>query len=320
MSPGTCEVRGPVARSAAGIENLRVLRPGQREVVALEMEREDAGRRLGWEDAFGVLHRREVSFATAAIVSVALATAAAAAALAVSVLDRRGPNELSRLIDVGKPVYCGGGTRPYVALTFDDGPTPWSRQLVAVLRRNGARATFFEIGMKAARHPDLAALEAAAGEVGDHSWSHPTLSNLGVPAITRELGRAQRAIAAITRRPVRLTRPPFGATDPRVAAVAQRLGLVVVLWNVDSGDASAPTTPPAAVVARQLTERVKAGAIVLLHEDETVPTAVDAMRMFLPVLRRQGLHAVTVSELLQLDPPAAPSLGNSAACHSTWTG
>ena len=267
-----------------------------------------------------MLHRREVSSAKWAIGLGSLVAAVAAGIVLVGVWTGDGRSDVERLIGNGLPVYCGGGTGPYVALTFDDGPSPWSRQLTALLRANGTRATFFEIGQKAARHPDLVRLEAATGEIGDHSWSHPALESLTTSRITEELERADRVESEIGGQNVQLARPPFGATDPRVAEVARQLGLLVVLWNVDSGDASAATTPPSRVVARQLAERVRAGAIVLLHEDETVPTALGARREFLPELRQRGLHAVTVSDLLRLDPPSRDSIGNRGACHSTWTG
>lgn len=249
---------------------------------------------------------------------VVLILAAGAAASTATLENGRG-SQVSRLTHLGKPVYCGGGTRPYVALTFDDGPTHWAPTLLRVLRANGARATFFEIGSKAARHPELVRLEAAAGELADHSWSHPTLPGLSRGRVVDELGRAQRVIARISGRPVTLVRPPFGAEDPVVAEVARDLGLLVVLWNVDSGDASAASTPPSSVVARQLADRIRPGAIVLLHEDETVPTAVDAMRTFLPILRSRGLQSVTVSDLLRLDPPAPGSLGNAGGCNVSWS-
>jgi peptidoglycan/xylan/chitin deacetylase (PgdA/CDA1 family) len=232
---------------------------------------------------------------------------------------RSGGTSLHRLVAAGQPVYCGGGTGPYVALTFDDGPTRWTPLLLAVLKANHARATFFEIGEKAARHPDWVRKEAEAGEVGDHSWSHPSLPGLGRRRVTDELGRTKRTIERISSGPVRLVRVPSGARDAIVDDVAERLGLLEVLWNVDDGDASAPSTPSSAVIARNLTARVRPGAIVLLHEDETVPRAIEALRIFLPQLRRQGLKPVTVSELLQLDPPAAGSLGNRGGCNSSWS-
>jgi peptidoglycan-N-acetylglucosamine deacetylase len=249
-----------------------------------------------------------------------LAIAATAAAVrAVTGQGRSARTEIRELIATGYPVYCGGGTGPYVALTFDDGPTRWTPRLVRVLHANGARATFFEVGRKAAARPNFVQLEAEAGEVGDHSWSHPSLPGLPNPKVVGELELQQNAVQRITGERPNLFRPPFGARDARVDSIAAGLGLLDVLWNIDSGDASEASTPSSAQIVRDLTERVRAGGIVLLHEDETVPRTVDAMRQFLPELRRRGLHAVTVSDLLRLDPPNQQELPNGeGGCNSSW--
>jgi peptidoglycan/xylan/chitin deacetylase (PgdA/CDA1 family) len=237
-----------------------------------------------------------------------------------AVFTSRGPrSEVRPLVALGEPIYCGGGKGPYVALTFDDGPTPFTPELLRVLRQNGARATFFEIGEKVAKHPDLARMEAAAGAVGNHTWSHPDLPGLSAAAIDKEVGRANDVIASESGRTVSFFRPPFGARNAEVDRVARRLGLLEVLWNVDSGDASVASTPPSTIIDRNLLDRVRAGAIVLLHEDVTVPRALNAVRMFLPKLRRRGLKAVTLNELLRRDPPVRSELPNGAGgCNSSW--
>jgi peptidoglycan-N-acetylglucosamine deacetylase len=240
------------------------------------------------------------------------------AAVLVTVLWAGG-SPVGRLIRLGYPIYCGGGAHPYVALTFDDGPTRWTPDLLGVLNRGLARATFFEIGEKAARKPDLVKQEAAAGEVGEHTWSHRSLPGLPCAQVVQELGRAKRVIERLSGRPVDLFRPPFAARNATVDEVSHRLGLLTVLWNADSGDASAPSTPSSATIARNLADQVRPGAIVLLHEDETAPRAIGALRIFLPELRRRGLRAVTVSDLLRLDPPVRSELPNgSGGCNSTW--
>jgi len=261
-----------------------------------------------------VSRRRVIAFAAALAVA-----AAAAAVLAVTGQGRSARTEIRELIATGYPVYCGGGTGPYVALTFDDGPTRWTPRLVHLLQANDARATFFEVGRKAAARPNLVRLEAGAGEVGDHSWSHPSLSRLPNSNVVGQLELQQNTIQRITGERPNLFRPPFGARDARVDSIAADLGLLDVLWNIDSGDASEASTPSSAQIVRNLNHRVRAGGIVLLHEDETVPRTVDAMRQFLPQLRRLGLHAVTVSDLLRLDPPNQRELPNGeGGCNSSW--
>jgi peptidoglycan-N-acetylglucosamine deacetylase len=223
------------------------------------------------------------------------------------------------LLAAGIPIYCGGGTGPYVALTFDDGPGPFSSQLVDVLRQNGARATFFLIGKKVVHKPGLVRKEASVGALGDHSFTHPNLAELSPEQIRRELTRTRKAIKRVTKRKVLLFRPPFGDNDPSILRIARRLGMLEVLWNEDSGDASEAVTPSSQQIYANLVARVRPGAIVLLHEDESVPRTLDAVRMFLPVLAARGLKAVTVPQLLRLDPPPLEQLPKgSGGCNSSW--
>ena len=223
------------------------------------------------------------------------------------------------LLDAGIPIYCGGGTEPYVALTFDDGPGPYARQLVAVLRQYGARATFFNIGSKVVVHPRLVELEASVGTIGDHSFTHPNLITLQPEEIRSELARTKKAIKRITGRKVILFRPPFGDNAQEILRIARRLGMLEVMWNQDSGDASEASTPSSQEIYQHLVERVRAGGIVLMHEDEVVPRTLDALRMFLPVLQQEGLHAVTVPQLLRLDPPPLEQVAKgSGGCNSSW--
>jgi peptidoglycan-N-acetylglucosamine deacetylase len=251
----------------------------------------------------------------------ALAVAATAAA-AVAASSSATPSPTFReLLDAGIPIYCGGGTGPYVALTFDDGPGPFSTQLVDVLRRNGARATFFLIGRKVVRRPELARTEASVGALGDHSFTHTNLITLSPEQIRRELARTQKAIRRVTRRKPVLFRPPFGDNDPGILQIARRLGMLEVMWNADSGDASEPSTPSSQQIYQNLVDRVRPGAIVLLHEDESVPLTLDAVRMFLPVLKQRGLQAVTVPKLLRVDPPPLEQVKKgSGGCNSSWPG
>ena len=259
--------------------------------------------------------RRGLGLAAAAVV------AAAATILGLTAFGhaRSAHAEIRSLIATGDAVYCGGGKGPYVALTFDDGPTPWTPKLVKLLRANGAEATFFEIGEKAAERPDLVRLEAAAGEIGDHTWSHLSLPALPNAKVVGQLELQQNAVERITGERPHLFRPPFAAHSARVDSIAAGLGLLDVLWNVDSGDASGISTPSSERIFENLMQRVRPGGIVLLHEDETDPRALGAVKLFLPQLRRLGLHAVSVSELLRRDPPDPQELPKGeGGCNSTW--
>jgi len=249
----------------------------------------------------------------------ALVAALAVAAATVATSGAAPSPTFRQLLDARIPVYCGGGTKPLVALTFDDGPGPFASQLVDLLKQNGARATFFNIGRKVLRKPGLVRKEASVGALGDHSFTHPNLITLPPARIKSELARTQKAIRKITKRKVVLFRPPFGDNAQEILRIARRLGMLEVMWNQDSGDASEASTPSSQEIYQNLVDRVRAGGIVLMHEDEVVPRTLDALRMFLPVLRQEGLKAVTVPELLRLDPPPLDQVAKgSGGCNSSW--
>jgi peptidoglycan/xylan/chitin deacetylase (PgdA/CDA1 family) len=97
------------------------------------------------------------------------------AALAVVPTDpSKGPSPgeraVERLVEAGAVVYCGGRQGRLVALTFDDGPTRYSRQIVAELRRFHARATFFLVGSRLTFYRGALRAEAQVGAFGDHTW------------------------------------------------------------------------------------------------------------------------------------------------------
>ncbi len=211
---------------------------------------------------------------------------------------------LRRFVRLGRPVYCGGIHRPYVALTFDDGPGRYTRLALRILARFHRRATFFLVGRNLARFRALLEREAHAGAVGDHTWTHPYLPGLRPSQIRSELARTQRAVRRATHAPVALFRPPYGARDRFIDATARRLGMAEILWNVDSADSLGADW-------RGIWHNVRAGlhpgAIVLMHDDRGQTMRALRFRI-LPYLRRRHLHLVTVPQLLALDPPTPAQL------------
>jgi peptidoglycan-N-acetylglucosamine deacetylase len=227
--------------------------------------------------------------------------------------------EIKKLIRLGLPIYCGGGTKPYVALTFDDGPGAQTPSLLDALRKYKARGTFFLVGQNVARRPGLAKRELRFGAVGVHTWSHKTLTGLPPAQLDAELRRPQKLLRRIMKRPINLVRPPFGAHDAVVDAKVKRLGMLEILWNADSGDGSEATTPSAERIAANVLDRAKAGSIVLMHENITGNPTVRALDIILPELKRRGLSAVSVPELLALDPPDPAQIPKgSGGCNSSW--
>lgn len=199
----------------------------------------------------------------------------------------------------GEPVYCGGGRSNAVALTFDDGPGPYTAAILRILRAHGAHATFFLVGNRIQYWPDAPREEAAGGAVGNHTWSHPHLTELPHWLMWLELARTQyEAQQRIGWKP-KLFRPPYAAHSPSIDATARKLGLVEVLWNVDTRDDV--RNAKVRDVVRNAVVGLRPGSIVLMHEIH--PWTVRALPQILRAIRLRGLRAVSVPELLALDPP-----------------
>ncbi|MGE0215064.1 MAG: polysaccharide deacetylase family protein [Mycolicibacterium sp.] len=187
-----------------------------------------------------------------------------------------------------------------VALTFDDGPSPYTDRLLQILRDNNAQATFFLIGNKVAADPAGAKRIADAGmEIGSHTWEHPNMTTIPPEEIAAQFSRATAAIEAATGQRPRLVRTAGGLVNDAVLAEAGRQGLADINWDVIpfdwANDANLPAT------RELLMSQIRPNSVVLLHD--TYSSTVDLVYQFLPVLKANGYHLVTVSQLLG---PRAP--------------
>jgi peptidoglycan/xylan/chitin deacetylase (PgdA/CDA1 family) len=214
-----------------------------------------------------------------------------------------------RLTQYAEPVYCAGARGHDFALTFDDGPSPYTLQLVRVLRRRHAHATFFFVGSRVALWPDGVRAAARNGEIGNHTWSHAHLPALSGEDVRRELAETQRVVARAVGAVPRVFRPPYEESTPAIELTARSLRLLDVRWSVDTGD-SYPGTPPSAVV-RAAIAALAPGAILLLHDPH--PTTPRVAAAILRAARRRRLRAVTVSELLAREPPSVHQLGSTGS-------
>lgn len=156
------------------------------------------------------------------------------------------------------------GCAGYVGLTFDDGPSnARTPALLNALRQNGLRATLFNEGQYAAAYPAQVRAEAAAGMwIGNHSYTHPHLTQQSQAQIDSEVSRTQQAIAAAGGGTPKLFRPPYGETDATLQAVEAKYGLTQIIWDVDSQDWNGASTD--AIV--QAVSRLGNGQIILMHE------------------------------------------------------
>ena len=187
-----------------------------------------------------------------------------------------------------------------VALTFDDGPGPYTDRLLQILKDNNAKATFFLIGNKVAANPAGAKRIADAGmEIGNHTWEHPNMTTIPPEDIANQFSRANDAITAATGRTPALYRTAGGLSDGVVRQAAGRLGLAEILWDVIPFDWANDSNT--AATRYMLMTQIKPGSVVLFHD--TYSSTVDLVYQFIPVLKANGYRLVTVSELLG---PRAP--------------
>lgn len=187
-----------------------------------------------------------------------------------------------------------------VALTFDDGPSPYTDRLLKVLADNDAKATFFLIGNKVAADPAGARRIAEAGmEIGSHTWEHPNMTAIPAEDVPAQFSKANEAILAATGQRPALVRTAGGLTNDQVLAEAGKQGLADINWDVIPFDWANDANLDA---SRQiLMSQIKPGSVVLLHD--TYSSTVDLAYQFIPVLKANGYHLVTVSQLLG---PRAP--------------
>jgi peptidoglycan-N-acetylglucosamine deacetylase len=207
------------------------------------------------------------------------------------------------LADTGLPLFCGGRTKRMVALTFDDGPGPYTKLTIAKLRDRHLRATFFVVGKQIAAFPGLAQRERSVAALGDHTMTHPFLPALSRALMAQEIVRARTVIERATARPVILFRPPYEGRSPSIDREVRALGMLEVLWNVDSGDSLGANF---AAIERRVRAGLHPGSIVLMHENRG--QTLRALPTIFKALRRDHLRAVTVPELLAKDPPSLRQL------------
>jgi len=206
--------------------------------------------------------------------------------------------EMRRLIAFGRPIYCAGRHGNEVALTYDDGPGPYTRLMLKKLREHDVHATFFVVGRNIDLVPGATRAERAIGAVGDHTFTHPVLTALAPSEAEREIVSTQVALERASGGPVVLFRPPYGAHDATVDGIARAHGLLEILWTVDSADSLGANY---AQIARNVIAGLRPGAIILMHENHG--QTIRAMPTIFAALARRHIRTVSVPQLLTEDPP-----------------
>jgi peptidoglycan/xylan/chitin deacetylase (PgdA/CDA1 family) len=215
---------------------------------------------------------------------------------------KREPTGVDKALRYTSWITRGSPRKREVALTFDDGPSPWTPKLVKALRRVHAHATFFPVGYAIQRYPRYLTLLRRRGfTIGDHTMNHPQLGRLSGPRQIPEIDGQARLLRSAKVPYPRLFRPPYGSFDKNTLGLLQERRMLMVLWSVNPEDYYRPGSK--VIVARVL-EAVRPGAIVLMHDgggdrSQTVAAVPRIVRK----LRRRGYRIVSVPRLLADDPP-----------------
>ena len=193
---------------------------------------------------------------------------------------------------------------PFIAMTFDDGPSAkLTPQLLDMLAAHHIHATFFVIGQNVVDHPEILQRAVREGhEIGNHTWSHPSLGKMRDERVRAELQKTDAAIeAAIGIRPV-LMRPPYGSITARQKQwIYAEFGYRTILWDVDPLDWKRPGP---AVVTSRIVRETRPGSIILSHDIH--PGTIKAMPATFDQLQEKGFKFVTVSELIAMGKPMTP--------------
>ncbi|MDF3288281.1 polysaccharide deacetylase family protein [Streptomyces silvisoli] len=206
----------------------------------------------------------------------------------------------------GGPHASGGRTTPgqvagvdclrarCLALSYDDGPSSYTAPLLRVLEGRHATATFFLIGRQVRGYRQDVRRQYRDGDaIGDHTVSHPDLTRLSSARVRYQITTAARQIAAADGLTPTMLRPPYGAQDARIRALARAAGLSVVMWNDDPRDWQVRDAP---LIERQVLEQARPGGIVELHDRYAATVA--ATPHLIDALRARGYTLVTIPQLL----------------------
>lgn len=172
----------------------------------------------------------------------------------------------------------------WVALTFDDGPTPTTKKLATALQRAGMQATFFNVGAKVQADVASVKAEMKVGAVENHTYSHPFLDELDPQAAANEILGTSQIISSVTKRPVKYWRAPFNRFTAENLASATSQGLRHVSWTIDTRDWDTGATTASVIAALA---NVHDQDIVLLHDGYDI--TVNAVPEIAKLLKTKGL-------------------------------
>jgi peptidoglycan/xylan/chitin deacetylase (PgdA/CDA1 family) len=212
--------------------------------------------------------------------------------------EARGNAIIRRLSKLAMPIYCAGRRGNELAFTFDDGPGVYTHYAVKKLAQAHEQATFFVVGKAIELRPGWLRRELKVATLGDHTFTHADLQELSRTEVASELESDKRLIEHDSGQSVDLFRPPYGAQDGEINRIAGRLGLLDIMWSMDSRDSLGANW---AGIIRNVESDLRPGAIILMHENRG--QTIRALTTLLPILHRRHLQSVSLPDLFATDPP-----------------
>jgi peptidoglycan-N-acetylglucosamine deacetylase len=198
-----------------------------------------------------------------------------------------------------KEAKLAKSAKKVIALTFDDGPVPnYTEQILDILKKNNAKATFFVVGSNLQLYPKIAKRIVEDGHtIANHTWNH-RYRRMSPQVAASEIDSTTNLIYKTTGVKTNLFRPPGGIMNNGVAAYARKKNYVTLMWSVDSIDYK---QPPAEILTNRIVKGATHGGIALMHDGGGKrPRTVEALPKIISRLRARGYSFVTIPELLEM--------------------
>ena len=184
--------------------------------------------------------------------------------------------------------------KKFIALTFDDGPSIYTKKIIDILKKNNCNATFFVLGNKVEIYQDILRKSLKNGnEIGNHSYSHKWLIKLNEEQLKEQIYKTQDIIKETTGYTPTLLRPTYGSVNNNIKSLTD---FKLVLWNVDTLDWKYKSVDR---IINRAVKNAKDGNVILMHDIHL--RTVKAVEKIIPILKEQGFELVTISEMEEIE-------------------
>ena len=201
-------------------------------------------------------------------------------------------------------LYKANTDKKIIALTFDDGPDDkFTPQILNVLKKHNVKATFFLLGTRVHKHPNVAKQILDDGHtIGNHTYWHPELTKKNIDSMVWEIEQNEKELERILQIKTNLFRAPYGALTEKQIQKLSELGYRIIGWSIDTEDWR---NLPAGEIKRKILNQLHPGAIVLMHSaghwTQDLSGTVQALDEIIPLLKKEGYMFVTIPEMFNDD-------------------